>query len=126
MEMAMKKSGTGSGGGFGSRNVKEVPVRVAQKPTGVNPGAVAQFGSAIGNHSTEQGRNLSYKGEPYREKTPIGVPLGNAVALNIGKGGVGTGRTLYGQSGSQRQYGPAAPGNPPKAGELFPGWPAKR
>ena len=38
----MKKSGTGSGGGLGSRNVKEVPVRVGQKPTGVNPAAVAQ------------------------------------------------------------------------------------
>jgi hypothetical protein len=54
----MKKSGTGSGGGLGSRNVKEVPVRVGQKPTGVNPAAVAQFGSALGNHATQSGNRL--------------------------------------------------------------------
>jgi hypothetical protein len=125
--MAMKKSGSSrSGGGINSKVNVSVPVRTGQKPTGVNPAAVAQFGSALGNHATQSGNRLPYKGEPYREKTPIGVPLGNAVALNVGKGGVGTGRTLYGQCGSQSTYGPTNPGNPPKAGELFPGWPAKR
>jgi hypothetical protein len=52
--------------------------------------------------------------------------MGNSVALNVGKGGVGTGRVLYGQCGSQGTHGPTAPGNPPKAGELFPGWPATK
>jgi hypothetical protein len=31
-------------------------------------------------------------------------PLGNAVAKNISVGGPGTGRTLYGQSGTQQAY----------------------
>jgi hypothetical protein len=35
------------------------------------------------------------------------------VALNVGGGGCGTGRTLYGQSGSQGQHGSVNPGNPP-------------
>ena len=29
-------------------------------------------------------------------------------------------------SGTQGTHGPVNPGNPPPAGELFPGWPAKR
>jgi hypothetical protein len=44
------------------------------------------------------------------------VPLGNEVAKNVGRGGAGTGRKLYGQSGSQQQYG-APEGKPaPKGG----------
>jgi hypothetical protein len=43
------------------------------------------------------------------------VKLGNEVALNVGPGGCGTGRTLYGQSSSQGQHGPVA-GNPKPAG----------
>jgi hypothetical protein len=33
--------------------------------------------------------------------------------LNVGEGGCGTGRTLYGQSGSQGLHGQPAPGNAP-------------
>jgi hypothetical protein len=96
------------GGGPGSRNIVEKPVRVGKPAYGVGPGWTSQLGSAIGNHSTEQGRNLPYKGEAMREgKTPAGgaVPLGNQVALNVGKGGVGTGRTIH-QCGSQSSPGP--------------------
>jgi hypothetical protein len=39
------------------------------------------------------------------------VPYGNEVALNVGKGGCGTGRTLY-KTGSQGQQGATSPGNP--------------
>jgi hypothetical protein len=38
------------------------------------------------------------------------VPLGNVVARNVGGGGPGTGRNLYGQSGFQSQYGASNPG----------------
>jgi hypothetical protein len=41
------------------------------------------------------------------------VPFGNQVALNVGPGGCGTGRTLYGQAGSQGSHGPTNPGNAP-------------
>jgi hypothetical protein len=94
MKSKQQNSGNKPAGGLGSRVVKEVPQRLGQKPTGVNPGAVAQFGSSIGNHATESGSNLKYRGESYREKTPISVPLGNQLATNVGKGGPGTGRTV--------------------------------
>jgi hypothetical protein len=124
----MKKSGTGSGGGLGSRNVKEVPMRTGKPAYGVGPGWASQLGSNIGNHATESGRNLPYRGEKMHDGlTPAGgrVKLGNEVSAAT-KCGVGGSRTLYGQSGSQRTYGPTAPGNPQPKGELFPGWPAKR
>jgi hypothetical protein len=38
------------------------------------------------------------------------VPLGNELTTNVGKGGPGAGRTLYGKSGMQGQHGPSAPG----------------
>ena len=42
--------------------------------------------------------------------------LGNEVALNVGSGGPGAGRTLYGQSGTNAQHGPVA-GKPAPAGK---------
>ena len=44
--------------------------------------------------------------------------LGNEVALNVGGGGPGAGRTLYGQSGVQGQHGPVA-GSTKPAGRIF-------
>jgi hypothetical protein len=117
------KGGSRPGGGPASRVVKEVGVRTGQKPTGVNPAAVSQIGSSLGNHVTDGRTKLAYRGEPYREKTPISVPLGNAIATNIGKGGPGTGRTVM-VSGSQCQTGPVNPGSPaPGASKpIFPGF----
>jgi hypothetical protein len=40
------------------------------------------------------------------------VRFGNEVALNVGKGGCGTGRNLYSQAGSQGTHGQPASGNP--------------
>jgi hypothetical protein len=40
------------------------------------------------------------------------VKFGNEVALNVGKGGCGTGRTIY-KTGSQGMQGNVAPGNAP-------------
>jgi hypothetical protein len=74
------------------------------------------LGAMQGSHVTEQGgRETSYQGQrlhnPERNFQP--TPFGNEVALNVGKGGCGTGRTLYGQSGSQGQHGSPSAGNPP-------------
>jgi hypothetical protein len=88
----------GAGGGPNSRVNKSVSVRTGIPARGISPGAVSQFGSSVGNHATDHRANLPYKGERYLEgKTPAGgnVPLGNQVALNVGKGGAGTGRTIY-------------------------------
>lgn len=43
---------------------------------------------------------------------PISVPLGNAVARNVGGGGPAKGYTQYGQSGQQAQHGPVTRGDP--------------
>jgi hypothetical protein len=72
-----------------------------------------------GDHvTTYGGAGTGYKGErlhnPSKNFNP--VPYGNEVALNVGKGGCGTGRTLYGQAGSQGTHGAPAPGNPQPKG----------
>jgi hypothetical protein len=68
-----------------------------------------------GDHvTTRGGGETGYRGErlhnPERNFQP--VKFGNEVALNVGKGGCGTGRTIY-KTGSQDMHGQAAPGNAP-------------
>jgi hypothetical protein len=103
-----RTSGNVRGGGLGSRVVVHKPVITGKPARGIDPGGPSQLGSAIGNHSTDRGQNLSYRGEKWFDgRTPAGgaVPLGNSVALNVKGGGVGTGRTVYPQ-GSQSKPGP--------------------
>ena len=89
-----------AGGGIASNKNVNVGVRKGASATGVRPGAVAQFGSALGDHSTDSPKTLRGAAEKYKTATPISVPLGNEVATNVGKGGAGTGRTIY-KTGSQ-------------------------
>jgi hypothetical protein len=97
-----------AGGGIRSKNVVRPPSRQGMPARGVNPGHVAQTGSALGNHSTDsQGKRLTRAAEPKFTQSPHSVPLGNALATNVGKGGPGTGRVVYG-CGTQGQTGPAA------------------
>jgi len=110
-------------GGIGSRVVTKQAVRTGQPARGVNPGRVAQHGLALGNKATDSTKRLNPV-EPKFTQSPPSVKLGNEVAKNVGGGGPGAGRTVM-RSGAQGTHGPVAPGNPPPAGELFPGWPAK-
>src|SRR5262249_23616769 len=100
-------------GGPHSKNVVRPNVRTGTGSRSTRPAGVAQIGNAWGNHATHKGRT-DYTSErlhnPERNFQP--VPVGNSVALNVGPGGCGTGRTLYGQSGSQGQHGSVNPGNP--------------
>jgi hypothetical protein len=89
-----------AGGGPGSRVTVSPGVRKGAPATGVRPAAVSQFGSSLGDHSTNSPKALRGAAEKYKTATPISVPLGNEVALNVGKGGAGTGRTIY-KTGSQ-------------------------
>jgi hypothetical protein len=76
---------------------------------------VAQLGQHVGDKATHgNSRGTGYRGEPLHNdrNPPMSVPFGNEVALNVGKGGCGTGRTLYGQAGSQGTHGSVNPGNP--------------
>jgi hypothetical protein len=62
-----------------------------------------------------------YRGEklhnPERNFQP--TKFGNEVALNVKGGGPGTGRTLYGQSGTQGQHGPVAGSSKPAGREIL-------
>ena len=111
MSKASKLIGTG---GARSKFVK-VGVRTGGPNKRVGPGYASQIGSALGNHAQEQGQKVLRPQEPMYGKGPsLQSELGNAVALNVGKGGCGTGRTLYGKSGSQGTYGSAAQGQAPQ------------
>jgi hypothetical protein len=87
------------------------PVRTGTGSRSTNPGGVGQLGQKQGSHVT-RGEESSYRGEPLHSGRSFQpVPFGNQVALNVGKGGCGTGRTIY-KTGSQGMQGNVAAGNP--------------
>jgi hypothetical protein len=101
-----KSGGHRPAGGIGSNKSVEKPVKTGQRARAVSPRGVSQIGSSIGNHSTDRAGKLTKGVEPvHGPKKPAGGPggieLGNQCALNVGGGGPGTGRTLYGQCGTQ-------------------------
>ena len=106
--MAMKGSG---GGGYGSRPHVEKSVRTGTGSHSTRPGGVGQIGQKQGSHVTRYS-DSDYRGErlhnPAKDFQP--VKFGNEVALNVGAGGPGTGRTIY-KTGSQCQTG-TNPGSP--------------
>jgi hypothetical protein len=60
--------------------------------------------------------NTDYRGERlHNDRSFQPVKFGNEVALNVGKGGCGTGRTIY-ASGSQGTQGATNPGSPMSPG----------
>jgi hypothetical protein len=100
-------------GGIASRNVTRRPVRVGDGAKSVSQRFVSRIGGSQGNKITEAPGVLKidrpgpYTGPGYRP-----APFGNEVATNVGKGGPGTGRTLYGQGGLQKTWGSVNPGTP--------------
>jgi hypothetical protein len=106
MEMAKQMSGHRPGGGSGSRQVVQKPVRTGQKATGMHVGGVSQLGEAVGNHVTNKS-STGYRGDVWRDgKVPTGGAqrLGNEVAAST-KAGPGGSRTVYG-CGSQQGISP--------------------
>jgi hypothetical protein len=102
------------GGGSGSRVVTERPVRVGDRSKNVNVRAVSQVGQALGNKAgTDQGARVNPVEATYKGRAPAGgpggIPLGNQKSLDVGGGGPGTGRNLWGKSGSNCVTGPVAP-----------------
>ena len=122
--MANRNSGHRPGGGYASRQVVSKPVRTGQPARQYHQGGVSQFGESVGNHITNKGTS-NYRGDPVRGSfrppgSPGSVPLGNEIATNVGAGGPGKGRTLYGQSGFQAMHGAPNPGNAPaKPGDIL-------
>jgi len=110
----VSKSGNQKGGGYGSKQHVKTSVRTGSGSHSTRPAGVNMLGAMQGNKVTSQKGTTPYTGEKLhggRSFQP--VPFGNAVALNVGGGGVGKGRTLHGQAGSQGCHGSPAPGNPP-------------
>jgi hypothetical protein len=108
--------------GSRSRNVREVGVKNSTGPRAMNVRAVSQIGQSLGNHVTET-RKVTDPREVMKGRAMPSV-FGNAKALDVGKGGCGTGRTLYGQSGTNCVTGPVNPGapNPGAKKPIFPGF----
>jgi hypothetical protein len=101
--------GAKPGGGIKSRVNVSPRIRTGQDRREINPRAVSQIGSALGNKATDHAGVLKGSVEEFvGPKKPISTPLGNQVALNVGCGGPGTGREVM-RSGSQRAKGRGQP-----------------
>jgi len=91
------------GGGIDSKQVVQRRAPKAEPvPRKVNPAAVSQLGEA-----------LAFKPEPVFVGKGYATPQGPSD--NVAAVGVGGGRTLYGQSGTQTTHGPVV-GHRPEAG----------
>src|SRR6516225_11161080 len=109
----MRRSGVGSGGGQGMNKNVQPSVRTGSGSRGTRPGGAESIGKSYGSHITNKD-DTGYRGPKFHSDQSFQpTKFGNEVALNVGKGGCGTGRTLYGQAGSQGQHGAANPGNAP-------------
>ena len=110
----MRRSGTGSGGGYGSRNVRHTSNPKSEpRPHARNPATVSQYGQMQGDHTTALGGGKTkYKGDPDFTRKGYATPVGPTSFDNTGPGG---GRTVM-RSGAQGQHGAPAPGNPPAKG----------
>jgi hypothetical protein len=104
-------SGNKKGGGIGSRQVREVPVRNGRDAQEMRVRGVSQYGQSIGNKATMTGKirgAAAEKVQGARLPPALSVPLGNAVALNVQGGGPGKGRDYVSKSGSNCVTGPVA------------------
>jgi hypothetical protein len=113
MTKTNKLSRGGPGGGYGSKQHVKTSIKTGSGSHSTRPSYVAQLGNKVGSHVTNTG-DTGYRGAKFHDQRNFQpVKFGNSVALNVGKGGCGTGRKLYGQAGSQGQHRNANPGNPP-------------
>jgi len=103
------------GGGYGSRPHVEKPVKTGSGSRNARPAGVAQLGQIQGDHTTNRPGSSGYTGEKLHgpaSRNAQFAPFGNEIAGNVGRGGPGAGRTLYGQAGSQGTHGSTNPGSP--------------
>jgi hypothetical protein len=117
--MATNRLSKGSaGGGAGSRQVTQKPVRYGQAAKGPTPGRVSQLGNLVGDHVTNKG-STGYRGEAGFGPAPhnAGQRLGNEVAASTAAGPGGS-RQVF-RSGAQGQHGPINPGQPTPARDIL-------
>ena len=90
----------------------------------ISPAAASRIGGHYGNHA--EGVTVRPPPQPLVTGTRPQVPLGNALATNVGQGGPGAGRNVQ-LRGAQGQHGPAAPGQPrPQGQDIFVSFPGKK
>jgi len=102
------------GGGYGSLKVREKREATRERPKvrAASPSAVSDWGAHRGSHVTGEGGREVFKREKLYSPGFQPCEFGNTKALEgSGKGARpgGGNRTLYGKSGTQMQYGAAAP-----------------
>jgi hypothetical protein len=112
----MRRSGSGSGGGYGSRNVKHVIAsKVEPRSKAIREPAVGQIGGSYGDHTTNQGETGWRPGPLYGGRgynNPVGP-------TNMALSGPGAGREIL-RSGGQGTHGATNPGNPqPQQGDIL-------
>ena len=86
----------------------------------INPGTASRIGHSVGTHVMGNGgREVKRPNQPLVQSTAReAVSMGNAVALNVGRGGVSTGRTVH-AAGSQGQHGPVAGSPEPQGRDIL-------
>jgi hypothetical protein len=97
-------AGRQSGSGGGARFVERSAPKAEPRARAVSPAAVSQLGVHQGNHATDSGGRVLRGGAQSLVTGPGLMCHGPTVTVP----GVGGGRTLYGQSGTQHQHGEAA------------------
>jgi hypothetical protein len=103
----MRRSGVGSGGGYGSRPVSHRNAgKTEPRANAYRPQGVSQWGQAQGTHITHDGES-PYRGEPKRGGRGYEPP--GMISDPVKAVGVGGGRTIY-KTGSQCQTGPVDKG----------------
>src|SRR5262245_48983663 len=109
----MKRSGTGSGGGYGSKPVSNVyRPKVEPKPHAMSPAAVNQMGVSTQFKKEELRQGPGYRGGAM---PATGIPG----KYNAATSGPGSLRTVM-PSGSQHQYGASAPSAVNRAPDPLP------
>jgi hypothetical protein len=97
-----------SGGGIQSNKLVKPSIKSGPPRTNVvSPASASQLGQSV-----------SFKKDPLPIRTAPQVPMGNAVALNVGKGSPGAGRTTH-PCGSQGTHGNVNPGHSPAPRDIL-------
>jgi hypothetical protein len=90
-----------------NKNVRTSPKGGSPQQRNHTPNVAASVGRIVGDHldgAESGGRNTTKRpNEPYSVEVAAPVPMGNDVALNVGRGGPGAGRKIH-RSGSQGRH----------------------
>ena len=97
------------GSGGGNSKLVHPGIRTGSPSRGSSPGSADQLGQ-----STAFKKDKIDAGPAYN----AGGKYGNELALNVGKGGPGTGRTVQ-PCGSEGTFGPVNPGNSAPARDIL-------